>query len=139
MTITRLPFFQGQMEPFKFFSGYHNSISLNLNTVNVQGNVRPLRAQWTPEIEQDLSAYHGIDVASELSNMLSEQIAAEIDNEIIQQIRGNNTIFPIAQRLAARTLANDIVSVQPLSAPSSTLFYMDFKKSLRDFKFFRGW
>lgn len=127
------------MEPFKFFSGYHNSINLNLTTVNVQGNVRPLRAQWTPEIAQDLSAYHGIDIASELAGLLSEQIATEIDNEIIQNLPTFNTILPIAQRLAARTLANDIVSVQPLSAPSGSLFYMDFKKSLRDFKFFRGW
>jgi hypothetical protein len=127
------------MEPFKFFSGYHNSISLNLNTVNVQGNVRPLRAQWTPEIAQDLSAYHGIDIASELTGLLSDQIAAEIDNEIIQNLSTFNTILPIAQRLAATTLANDIVSVQPLPAPSSELFYIDFKKSLRDFKFFRGW
>lgn len=127
------------MVPFKFFSGYHNSINLNLTTVNVQGNVRPLRAQWTPEITQDLEAYYGIDIASELSNMLSEQIATEIDNEIIQQIRGNNTILPIALRVAARTLGNDLVSVQPLPAPSGTLLYIDFKKSLRDFKFFRGW
>lgn len=127
------------MEPFKFFSGYHNSISLYSTTLNVQGNVRQLRAEWTPEMAQDLSAYHGIDVASELAGLLSDQIAAEIDNAIIQQIRGNNTILPIAQRVAARTLGNDIVSVQPLPAPSGGLFYIDFKKSLRDFKFFRGW
>lgn len=127
------------MEPFKFFSGYNNSISLNITTVNVQGNVRPLRAQWTPEIAQDLSAYHGIDIASELTGLLSDQIAAEIDNEIIQNLSTFNTILPIAQRVAARTLGNDLVSVQPLPVPSSELFYIDFKKSLRDFKFFRGW
>lgn len=125
------------MTPFKFFSGYDNSISLNLNTVNT--DVRRLRAQWTPEIDHDLSAHFGLDIESELSDLLSQQIAAEVDNEIIQQIRGNNTILPIARRVIATTLGQDLVSVQPLPSPSGVLYYMDFKKSLKDFKFFTGW
>lgn len=128
------------MIPFKFFSGYDNSIDLYLNTVNLDTTLRRLRAQWTPETEQDLSAYHGIDITSELSNMLSEQIAAEIDNEIIRNLNTFVTVtFPNVQRLSARTLSNDLISVQPLNPPMGNLYYYDHKNNLRQFKFFVGW
>lgn len=134
MTLTYLDYFQDQMRTFKFLSNNIPSIDLNLQTINVQGGVRPLRAQWRYDFEQDSS-----DIPSYVTDILSQQLAEEIDREILQQIRENTTMFPIAQRLTARTFANDLVSVQSLNAPTMDLFYIDFKKSLRDFKFFKGW
>ena len=49
---------------------------------------RPLQVTWTPELAQDLTAYHNIDAEAELTNLLSENIAREIDNTILEGIRG---------------------------------------------------
>lgn len=48
---------------------------------------RKMRAQWTPELAQDVSAFHNIDAEAELTALLSEQMAAEIDREILRDLR----------------------------------------------------
>lgn len=55
-----------------------------------------IRAQWTPELAQDLNAYHAIDAEAELTAILSEQIAAEINSGIsnLLDINHNNTDVP---------------------------------------------
>jgi hypothetical protein len=45
-----------------------------------------LKAKWTPELGQDLNAYHNLDAEVELTSILSEQIALEIDREILQDL-----------------------------------------------------
>lgn len=67
-------------------------IEMNLTSVQVQGGVRPLRVTWTPELAQDLTAYHNIDAEAELTNLLSENIAREINREIINDLM---TITPV--------------------------------------------
>jgi hypothetical protein len=62
-------------------------IEMNLTSVQVQGGIRPLHTTWTPELAQDLTAYHNIDAEAELTDLLSENIAREIDNEILANIR----------------------------------------------------
>jgi len=46
-----------------------------------------LRATWSPELAQDVSAFHNIDAEAELTALLSEQVAAEIDREILRDLR----------------------------------------------------
>lgn len=58
-------------------------ITIRFSSVTVNTVTRKLRAQWTPELAQDLEAYHSIDAEAELTALLSEHIAAEIDREII--------------------------------------------------------
>jgi hypothetical protein len=58
-------------------------ISIRFSSVTVVAETRKLRAHWTPELAQDLEAYHSIDAEAELTALLSEHIAAEIDREII--------------------------------------------------------
>ena len=55
-------------------------------TVDV-GGARMMRAQFTPQIQQDISAFHSIDVEAELTSLLSETVALEIDREILRDIR----------------------------------------------------
>ena len=47
---------------------------------------KKLKAKWTPELGQDLNAYHNLDAEVELTSILSEQIALEIDREIIEDL-----------------------------------------------------
>ena len=58
-------------------------ITIRFSSVTVNTETRKLRAHWTPELAQDLEAYHSIDAEAELTALLSEHIAAEIDREII--------------------------------------------------------
>lgn len=62
-------------------------VSFQLTSVNVSVEERKLRATWSPELAQDVSAFHNIDAEAELTAILSEQIAAEIDREILRDIR----------------------------------------------------
>jgi hypothetical protein len=58
-------------------------LTIRFSSVTVNTVTRKLRAHWTPELAQDLEAYHSIDAEAELTALLSEHVAAEIDREII--------------------------------------------------------
>lgn len=62
-------------------------VSFKLEEVVVAVEERKLRATWSPELAQDVSAFHNIDAEAELTAMLSEQVAAEIDREILRDLR----------------------------------------------------
>ncbi len=63
--------------------GEMSELSIRFSSVTVNTITRKMRAHWTPELAQDLEAYHSIDAEAELTALLSEEIAAEIDREII--------------------------------------------------------
>ena len=62
-------------------------VSFKLDSVTVSVEERKLRATWSPELAQDVNAFHNIDAEGELTAILSEQIAAEIDREILRDLR----------------------------------------------------
>jgi hypothetical protein len=62
-------------------------VSFDLQSVTVSVTERKLRASWSPELAQDVSAFHNIDAEAELTALLSEQVAAEIDREILRDLR----------------------------------------------------
>ena len=62
-------------------------VSFQLDSVVVSVTERKLRATWSPELAQDVSAFHNIDAEAELTAILSEQIAAEVDREILRDLR----------------------------------------------------
>lgn len=99
------------MEPIRKIRKFIFDTSLNFNvtTFNVEGDTRRLRATWSPELAQDLQAYHGIDVETELTRMLSEHIRRELGREIINNI------------------TQELITVQPLNEPQGRLFYFDFQ------------
>ena len=62
-------------------------VSFKLSSVTVDVTERKLRATWSPELSQDVAAFHNIDAEAELTALLSEQIAAEVDREILRDLR----------------------------------------------------
>jgi len=58
-------------------------IDIKVDSVSVTAQTKKLKAKWTPELGQDLNAYHNLDAEVELTSILSEQIALEIDREIL--------------------------------------------------------
>jgi len=61
-------------------------INLQVDSVSVTAVTKKLKAKWTPELGQDLNAYHNLDAEVELTSILSEQIALEIDREIVEDL-----------------------------------------------------
>jgi len=62
-------------------------VTFELDEVTVAVETRKMRSQWTPELAQDVSAFHNIDAEAELTALLSEQMAAEIDREVLRDLR----------------------------------------------------
>ncbi len=63
-----------------------NEIDIKVDSVAVTAMTRKLKAKWSPELAQDLNAYHNLDAEVELTSILSEQIALEIDREILKDL-----------------------------------------------------
>ena len=61
-------------------------IDIKIDSVAVTAMTKKLKAKWTPELGQDLNAYHNLDAEVELTQILSEQIALEIDREILEDL-----------------------------------------------------
>lgn len=64
-------------------------INLQLRSEPIVAKTRKLKAVWTPELAQDLNAYHSIDAEAELTAMLSEYVSLEIDLEILEMLLVN--------------------------------------------------
>ncbi len=61
-------------------------IDIKVDSIAVTAQTKKLKAKWTPELGQDLNAYHNLDAEVELTSILSEQIALEIDREILADL-----------------------------------------------------
>ena len=61
-------------------------IDLKIDSTAVTAQTRKLKAKWSPELAQDLNAYHNLDAEVELTSVLSEHIGLEIDQEILKDL-----------------------------------------------------
>ena len=66
-------------------------IDIKVDSVAVTAVTKKLKAKWSPELGQDLNAYHNLDAEVELTSILSEQIALEIDREIVNDLIQGST------------------------------------------------
>jgi len=64
-------------------------IDVEMVSEPIVAKTRKLKAVWTPELAQDLNAYHSVDAEAELTSMLSEYISMEIDLEILDMLLAN--------------------------------------------------
>ena len=64
-------------------------VDIQLKSEAIVAKTRKLKAVWTPELAQDLNAYHSVDAEAELTAMLSEYIGLEIDLEILDMLKAN--------------------------------------------------
>ena len=65
------------------------SIDIKLKSEAIVAKTRKLKAQWTPEFAQDLNAYHSVDAESEVTSMISNYIAMEVDLELLGMLISN--------------------------------------------------
>jgi hypothetical protein len=67
-------------------AGSFGEMAFSIEKATVTARSRALKAEYTMELAQDLKAVHGLDAESELANILSAEILAEINREVIRTI-----------------------------------------------------
>lgn len=84
---------RGDFEDQSYLFNYQQldipEIDLQLRSEPIVAKTRKLKAVWTPEMAQDLNAFHSVDAEAELTSMLSEYISMEIDLEILDMLIQN--------------------------------------------------
>ena len=76
-----------------------NEMSFSIEKTAVTANTRALKAEYTLELAQDLKAIHGLDAEQELANLLSSEILAEINREVVR------TVYTVAKPGAQNNVA----------------------------------
>jgi len=77
-----------------------NEMDFSIEKTAVTAKTRALRAEYTLELAQDLKAIHGLDAEQELANLLSSEILAEINREVVR------TVYTVAKPGAQNNVAN---------------------------------
>ena len=80
--------------------GAFNQMAFSIEKVTVTAKSRALKAEYSLELAQDLRAIHGLNAEAELANILSTEILAEINREVIR------TIYRVAESGAQANVAN---------------------------------
>ena len=79
---------------------HFNQMAFSIEKVTVTAKSRALKAEYSLELAQDLKAIHGLNAEAELANILSTEILAEINREVIR------TIYKVAEQGAVSNTAN---------------------------------
>ena len=87
--------------------GDFGEMSFQIDKVSVTAQSRALKAEYTTELAQDLKAIHGLDAETELANMLSAELLAEINREVIRTVY-NSAVAGSADTAAAGTFNLDV-------------------------------
>ena len=87
-------------------------INIAVSSVPVQAVTRKLKATWTPELAQDINAYHAIDAEVELTTILSDIIATEVDREILSSLLSGAAVKAAWSRSVGRyvTASGDVIN-----------------------------
>ena len=80
-------------------AGAFNEMAFSIEKVTVTAKSRALKAEYSLELAQDLKAIHGLNAEAELANILSTEILAEINREVIR------TIYRVAEQGASTNVA----------------------------------
>ena len=94
-------------------------IDIKVDSVSITAITKKLKAKWTPELGQDLNAYHNLDAEVELTSILSEQIALEIDREILEDLVKGATAGKYYWSRAAGRFVNRLTG-QEIGAATAT-------------------
>ena len=97
-------------------------IDIKVEALPVVAQTRKLRARWSPELAQDLNAYHSLDAEVELTQILSEQIALEIDREVLNDLLTQASAANYYWSRAPGKFLNKETGVQPTQSQGAPAF-----------------
>jgi hypothetical protein len=124
-----------QVLAYYFYNGEANSsipqISLNVRQLPVQAIPRRLKALWSSEAAEDLRALHGVDAEAEMVATIAQEIALEIDREIIQDLFKNSTGTTASWDRTPPAAISEHDHIRSLITQISTVSNLIHKKTLR--------
>jgi hypothetical protein len=91
-------------------------VDIRIESTSVTATTRKLRARWSPEMAQDLTAFYSIDIEVELTNILSEMITLEIDREILNDLLTQAGAANLYWSRAPGKLVNKITGAEALQS-----------------------
>lgn len=101
-------------------------INIKVNSASIEAETKKLKAKWTPELQQDIQAYQNLDAEVELTSILSEHVALEIDQEILEDlIKGSTAGTYYWSRRPGRFLTRD-TGVEISSLANESVMGADF-------------
>jgi hypothetical protein len=102
-------------------------LDIKIDSVAVTAKTKKLKVKWTPELGQDLNAYHNLDAEVELTSIMSEQIALELDREILEDlIKGATASTMYWSRRPGKFLNRTTGAVIGAGQPNEMLMGADF-------------
>lgn len=93
-------------------------VDIRIESTSVTAATRKLRAKWSPEMAQDLTAFYSIDVEVELTNILSEMITLDIDREILNDLLTQANAANLYWSRAPGKIVNKVTGAEALMASS---------------------
>jgi hypothetical protein len=106
-------------------------VFIDIALVAVTAKSRKLKALWSSEASDDLKALHGVDAEQELVAGLGSELALEIDREIIEDIRVNNTGAQTTYSLAPVSGIRELDTIRGILTPITLIANQIGKNTLR--------
>lgn len=123
------------IKAFYFYDGELNTkipqINLDVKKSPVEAIPRRLKALWSAEAAEDLRAFHGVDAETEMVSAIAQEIALEIDREIIQDLFANSTGTTSTFDRVPPAGINELDHLRALITQISTVSNLIHKKTLR--------
>jgi hypothetical protein len=123
------------VKAFYYYNGEMNTqipqIQLNVRQSPVQAVPRRLKALWSSEAAEDLRAFHGVDAETEMVAVVAQEIALEIDREIIQDLFKNATGTTATFDRIPPAGVNELDHLRAMLTQISTVSNLIHKKTLR--------
>ena len=132
---TNPPATGNQVKAYYYFDGELNTkvpeVKLDVKKAPVEAVPRRLKALWSSEAAEDLRAFHGLDAETEIVSIIAQEIALEIDREIIQDLFLSSTgTTGTFDRIPPGGIA-EIDHIRALITQISTVSNLIHKKTLR--------
>jgi len=83
------------------------NMAFSIERVSVTAKTRGLQASYTMELAQDLKAIHGLDAETELTNILSTEILAEINREVVRTVYATANVGIVSEATAVFNLSSN--------------------------------
>jgi Major capsid protein Gp23 len=124
-----------QISAFYFYDGELNTkipqINLDVKKAPVEAIPRRLKALWSSEAAEDLRAFHGLDAETEIVSAVAQEIALEIDREIVQDLFAASTgTTATFDRIPAAGI-NELDNLRSIITQIATVSNLIHKKTLR--------
>ena len=124
-----------QIKAFYYYDGELNTkvpqINLDVKKAPVEAVPRRLKALWSAEAAEDLRAFHGVDAETEMVSAIAQEIALEIDREIIQDLFASATGTTGTFDRVPPAGINELDHLRAMITTISTVSNLIHKKTLR--------